>query len=277
MPSSTGTNNSLAWKTASSALSLRQTQDRPALRPPPGHLRRPGQGLHFQALRYHLCYPRHPAHPGHALLPRRPGQDRALLPVRSVRLTARTAPLLRHHPPSAQRVSSGLDRGRLSPQASFRNRPITPRTLSPRPCPCHPSRRRRGTPRRLPPPQPAQVHKSATFSFQHDCYRVPAYLRGQTVELCYDPFDLTRIEVWFQNTFLQVAEPGRIVTTTHPDVEPDPAPPPSSSTGLDYLALLRTERERLIQQQLDDIHFTQLAPPPINSDKEKEENDERTQ
>jgi transposase InsO family protein len=106
-----------------------------------------------------------------------------------------------------------------------------------------------------------KVTKTATFSFRRNRYRVPAYLRGQTVELRYDPFDLTRIEVWFNDTFLQVAEPDRIVITTHPDVEPDPVPVPSPDTGLDYLALLRIERERLLQEQLDTIHFTQLASP----------------
>jgi transposase InsO family protein len=111
------------------------------------------------------------------------------------------------------------------------------------------------------------VTKTATFSFRGNRYRVPAYLRGQKVQLRYDPFDLTRIEVWLNDTFLQLAEPDRIVTTTHPDVEPDPVPPPPSDSGLDYLALLRAERERLLQEQLGDISFSQLESPT------KKEND----
>ncbi len=108
-----------------------------------------------------------------------------------------------------------------------------------------------------------KVTKTATFSFRRNRYRVPAYLRGQSVELRYDPFDLTRIEVWYHDTFLQVAEPDHIVTTVHPDVEPDPLPTPTPDTGLDYLALLRTERERLLQSQLEGIHFTQLESSHI--------------
>ena len=115
------------------------------------------------------------------------------------------------------------------------------------------------------------VTKAATFPFEGNRYRVAAYLRLQKVELRYDPFDLTRIEVWFQNTFLQMAEPDRIVVTTHPDVEPDPVPTPAPGTGLDYLALLRAERERLIQAQLGDIRFSQL-PLPTNNDQEQEPN-----
>jgi putative transposase len=123
-----------------------------------------------------------------------------------------------------------------------------------------------------------KVTKTATFSFQRNRYAVPAYLRGQRVELRYDPFDLSRLEIWFQDTFLQLAEPETIVTTTHPDVEPDPIPTPAPDSGLDYLALLRAERERLLEQQLGDIHFTQLAPPPTPADQNlKEENDDPPQ
>ena len=118
-----------------------------------------------------------------------------------------------------------------------------------------------------------KVTKTATFSFRSNRYRVAAYLRGQAVELRYDPFDLTHIEVWFQDTFLQNAEPDRVVTTIHPDVTPDPVPPPPPGSGLDYLALLRTERERLLQQQLEGIHFTQLSSP----DNAKEKNDDGAQ
>ena len=113
-----------------------------------------------------------------------------------------------------------------------------------------------------------KVTKTAAFSFQGNSYRVAAYLRGQTVQLRYDPFDLTRLEVWFQSTFLQLAEPDRVVTTIHPDVEPDPQPAPPPNTGLDYLALLRAERERLLQQQLQGLRFSQLTQENTNDHSE---------
>jgi putative transposase len=106
--------------------------------------------------------------------------------------------------------------------------------------------------------QQRTVTTTATFSFHGNRYRVASYLRRQKVELRYDPFDLSRMEVWFQNAFLQRAEPDRIVTTTHPDLEPDPLPTPPPDTGLDYLALLRAERQRLLTQQLQGIRFSQL-------------------
>ena len=116
-----------------------------------------------------------------------------------------------------------------------------------------------------------KVTKTATFSFHNNRFRVPDYLRGQTIQLRYDPFDLTQIEVWFNDAFLQLAEPDQIVTIIHPDVTPDPVPTSEPDSGLDYLALLRQERERLIHQQLDTIHFSQLEPskPKENDDHDR--------
>lgn len=105
-----------------------------------------------------------------------------------------------------------------------------------------------------------KVTKTATISFQSNRYRVPDYLRGQTLELRYDPFDLSQLELWFQDIFLQVAQPERLVNPTHPDLELDPTPAnPPADTGLDYLALLRAEHHRLIQAQLQGIHFSHLS------------------
>ena len=111
-----------------------------------------------------------------------------------------------------------------------------------------------------------KVTKTATFSFHRNRYRVPDYLRRQSIELRYDPFDLTQIEVWFNDAFLQLAEPDQIVTTVHPDVTPDPVPASLPDSGLDYLALLRQERERLIHEQLNTIHFSQLEPKENDTD-----------
>ena len=118
-----------------------------------------------------------------------------------------------------------------------------------------------------------KVRKTATVSFKGNRYSVPAYLRGKRVELRYDPFDLTRLEVWYNDAFLELAEPEEIVTTNDPDVELDPVPKPSPNSGLDYLGLLRLERERLIQEQIDTIHFTQLNP----SNSKEDSSDDRSQ
>lgn len=121
-----------------------------------------------------------------------------------------------------------------------------------------------------------RVTKTATVSFQGNRYQVPAFLVGQTIELRYDPFDLTRLEVWpacashadrYDSTFLELAQPEQIQRTVHADVDPDPrpdAPPPS--TGVDYLALLRQERERLLRESVDQLRFTRLTSPDTNEE-----------
>jgi putative transposase len=129
-----------------------------------------------------------------------------------------------------------------------------------------------------------KVTKTATISFQGNRYRVPDYLRGQTLELRYDPFDLSQLELWFQDTFLQMAQTDQLVQPIHPEVTPDPRPAsPPPDTGLDYLALLRTEHQRLIQAQLEGIHFSQLTdrpqpePPAPADDPAQEVDDDRPQ
>ena len=82
-------------------------------------------------------------------------------------------------------------------------------------------------------------------------------------------YDLERIEVWYQNTFIEIAEPDRVVTTVHSDVEPDPTPVVTPDEGLDYLALLRAEREHLLREQLQGIQFTQLSLMEENHDQPK--------
>ena len=60
-----------------------------------------------------------------------------------------------------------------------------------------------------------------------------------------------------------MAQPDHLVHPLYPDLKPDPVPvPPVAETGLDYLALLRTEHQRFIQAQLEDIHFSQLTDRP---------------
>jgi transposase InsO family protein len=110
-----------------------------------------------------------------------------------------------------------------------------------------------------------QVTKTATVSFQGNRYHVPAFLRGQTIELRYDPLDLARLEIWCRGQFLDLAQPEQLVASHHPDATPDPVPAPPPDTSLDYLALLRNERQRLIEATLGGINFSHLNQPPADT------------
>jgi putative transposase len=98
-------------------------------------------------------------------------------------------------------------------------------------------------------PTPAQLHeaflwaerrtvtKTATVSLHGNAYEVDPALVGRRVELVFDPFDLTDVEVRYQGRAMGRAAPHRVGRHTHPQVRPEPAtaPPP---TGIDYLGLV---------------------------------------
>lgn len=107
-----------------------------------------------------------------------------------------------------------------------------------------------------------QVTKTGHVNFHGNRYAVPGYLVGQKVELRYDPFHLSDIEVWFNGQYLEQATPLHLQTTIQPGLTPDPTPPPTPTTGVDYLALLRQEYQQLLHQQLPPISFTRLTDDP---------------
>ncbi|HPB45928.1 MAG: DDE-type integrase/transposase/recombinase [Microthrixaceae bacterium] len=105
------------------------------------------------------------------------------------------------------------------------------------------------------------VSKVATVSLLGNHYQVDAALAGQRVELVFDPFDLTHIEVRLRDLPMGTAVPQHIGRHTHPAARPDPtqlAAP--TATGIDYLRLIETERDRNLAAS-GGIDFHQLALP----------------
>ncbi len=90
--------------------------------------------------------------------------------------------------------------------------------------------------------QERTVTKTATVSLHSNQYEVDAALMGRKVELIFDPFDLTRIEVRYQHRPFGTAVPLVIGRHTHPQAERE-VPPPSTPTGIDYLKLLADKRD----------------------------------
>ena len=98
-------------------------------------------------------------------------------------------------------------------------------------------------------PTPAQLHeaflwseqrmvtKTATVSLHGNAFEVDAALVGRRVELVFDPFDLTTIEVRFEGRAMGPGVAHVIRRHTHPMARPE-TPPPPAATGIDYLALV---------------------------------------
>jgi putative transposase len=95
--------------------------------------------------------------------------------------------------------------------------------------------------RRLRRPSPAELHeaflwsetrlvtKTCSVSLYGNHYEVDPALVGVRVELVFDPFDLTDIEVRYQDRPMGHAVPRHIGRHTHPAARPEAAPPPSGA------------------------------------------------
>jgi len=112
-----------------------------------------------------------------------------------------------------------------------------------------------------------KVHKDATLALQGNRYQVEPNLVGRTLELRFDPFDLSQIELWQDGADLGLAtvviqNRQRHLAVAHLATEPPQPPQPKSS--LDYLAALRTEYRAQQQRQLGPLQFSQLLLPELD-------------
>jgi putative transposase len=103
--------------------------------------------------------------------------------------------------------------------------------------------------------QERTVTKTATVSLHGNQYEVDAALAGHKIELIFDPFDLTRIEVRYQHRPMGLAVPLVIGRRTHPQAQRELPPP--TATGIDYLKLLAEQRDAEIAGQR--IDYASLA------------------
>jgi putative transposase len=69
-------------------------------------------------------------------------------------------------------------------------------------------------------------------------YSVDPFLVGRKVELVFNPFDMTRLEVWWAGRKAGTAVPQVIGRHAHPKAPPDEDPEPVTYTGIDYLGLI---------------------------------------
>ncbi|MCQ8835218.1 DDE-type integrase/transposase/recombinase [Streptomyces malaysiensis] len=97
-----------------------------------------------------------------------------------------------------------------------------------------------------------KVARTATVSLQSNTYNVEASLVGRQVELIFDPFDLTDIDVRFGGRSFGRAIPHQITRHAHPKAKPEtPAAAPPAPTGIDYLRLIDTERTKELGQRIN--------------------------
>jgi len=102
------------------------------------------------------------------------------------------------------------------------------------------------------------VTKTATVSLHGNHYEVDAALAGARVELVFDPFDLTDIDVHHHGRPAGKAVPFQIGKHVHPKARAD-APPPTTPTGIDYLRLVEDRHTRALGERLQYSHLSDPA------------------
>jgi putative transposase len=124
-------------------------------------------------------------------------------------------------------------------------------------------------------PSPEQLHeaflwsetrtvtKVATVALHSNVYEVDAALVGSKVEVVFDPFDMTTVEIRFQGRPMGAGIPVVIGRHAHPQARPEAAPVPSP-TGIDYLGIVAARYESEMARA---INYAEL-PLPGMSDEE---------
>ena len=113
-----------------------------------------------------------------------------------------------------------------------------------------------------------KVRKDATLSLQGNRYQVEPHLAGRTLELRFDPFDLSQIELYLDGTRLGLATVVTQNRQRHLAVErlaTEPPDPPKPKSSLDYLAALRAEYQAQQQRELGPLQFSQLPLPEADT------------
>ena len=126
-----------------------------------------------------------------------------------------------------------------------------------------------------PLPEPGQLHeaflwserrtvrKTATVSLHGNTYQVDPSLAGRKVELIFDPFDLTSIEVRWQGKPAGQAIPHVIGRHAHPKARPEQPAPPAPVTGIDYIGLIDAAHDtRLAGAAISFAGLTSPSPGP---------------
>ena len=99
------------------------------------------------------------------------------------------------------------------------------------------------------------VTKTAMVSLHGNHYEVDAALVGRRVQLVFDPFDLTHLEVRFDDREFGLAVPHELATHVHPKATAE-GPElldgmATTPTGIDYLALVEAEHRQATRRTIN--------------------------
>jgi putative transposase len=116
------------------------------------------------------------------------------------------------------------------------------------------------------------VRKTSTVELEGNVYSVDPFLVGRKVELVFDPFDMTRLTVYWAGRKVGVAVPQVIGRHAHPKAPPDEDPEPVEYTGIDYLGLIAAAGQDAAGERL---HLSNIADGDGAGREEEKEEDEQ--
>ena len=108
-----------------------------------------------------------------------------------------------------------------------------------------------------------KVRRDATLALQGNLYQVDRHLAGRKVELRFDPFDLSRMELYLDGVALGTATVTTQNRQRHLAVErlaTEPLEPVKPKSALDFLAALRAEHQEHQRRELGRLEFARLLP-----------------
>jgi len=95
-----------------------------------------------------------------------------------------------------------------------------------------------------------------SFKLRGQFYEAPPSLEGETIEVRFDPLDLSQLEIYFQGEVQAMARPiDAAINAQLPSLKPVLAPPPAP-TGISFVELLEQKHQQ--------------AEPEKEHDKDKE-------
>lgn len=98
------------------------------------------------------------------------------------------------------------------------------------------------------------VRRDSTFRLRGQFYEAPSVLEGKTIELRFDPLDLSEVEIYFQGEAQSVARPvDAVVNAQLPSSKFAPAPSPEP-TGINFVELLEHKYQQASPGEEHDQH-----------------------
>ena len=98
------------------------------------------------------------------------------------------------------------------------------------------------------------VRRDSTFKLRGQFYEAPSQLEGETIEVRFDPLDLSPVEIYFQGEAQTLARPvDAVVNARLPSRKPLPTPAPRP-TGINFVELLEQKPPRPLQPGQEHEH-----------------------